>query len=407
MFKINLKNLDSSSILKDGVYSQVIRRGSVYTGTIDRDLLKVVLKLNIALLTPLTDVSQSKNHTKLIISNLLNRIPGMVGERRFFGIEIDAVVKYLQKTFLSVTISDNVYQIFSMMRTYDETHQKMFLKIDEITKWDVDTLSDAKLQYLVDKLIKFNSMVLPRYTSSIYLCIITAFYAVFTKLDDSNKKSDTLILNIIFAHLQKILYDTSTDQLLLWYLGDKCCKNKYKFCDENGKFHMGEFYSFIKGKKAFTSAYTRLRLKPWLTKKDMINMYQASVDLSPLYNSDKLDPTLDLFPYIFHLALPRDERMREYARTKLIEAEKKIKERGIKDILKTLIDKFDKFYDHILFPNRTKVIKNQVPGTEDTGKILNPNNFSSNTELTDEIKSLLYKAIQKNAETIRKVCNEN
>lgn len=403
MFKIQLKKLATVSIYENGVYSQSLRKNPDFSGTIDRALLVTILKLNLALLGPLATPEKPRAYTKEVISTLLKLIPGFTDKSyKVLDIDVTTLVKLLEEKFLSLAINDNVYAIYDLMRTYDDKYTELYEKIDAASELDIDELDDAGLQRVLDTMIEFNSVVLPRYTSSVYLCLITTFYAVFTKLDGNKDGSDMLVLDILFSHLQRIFYDTNTDVILMKYLGDKCYKNPDKFV-KDGEVKEKSFYKFVRhSSSAITATFPRLRLRTPVKSSEMENMYNMKTGLMAIYSSYKLDPQLDIFPYVLHLHIPREDRMKVYVNARLQDVIRQVKDDAIKDALEDIRKSFDQIYDHILFPNRAKSIAMNKSIEQGSTRIFNLNNFSDNPELVTKLKGILSAAFKAHYDNIRK-----
>lgn len=408
MINIQLKNLRSISCLDTNsmTYTQHTLPNAVYTGEIKRDLLKMIIKLNISLLSPAAStVEISKNSMVQIIDKLLSSIVNLVDQKQeFFGVSVGSIVASMKKVIMQLATSDNMHDLYCMMKTYgDNAYDELFASIDEMAVEDVEKATDARLQEMVDKLIQFNSLVLPRYTSSMFLGIVTVFYIVFMKFAQ-DEETENLVFNVLFRHGQRILYDRSTDKLLLRYLGENYFGNKDKFFNE-GEIDVRAFMKFVKGKKVFTDVYPRLAMRTKLSEKNMEPMYhnERGGGVANIYKNAKIDPSLDIFPYIFHIELPPVERMKIYCKIRADLCMKNIKEEGIRRALEELRSSYDEIFDHLIFPNRAKTM--EINGTKKDGRYFNMNNFTDNAKLMAKLKKLLYDTLKDNSDIIRKnVC---
>lgn len=405
MVNIKLKNLATVSILEDGVYRQTTDPKIIYTGEIDGRLLRTILKLNLAILKPLSDTRGSKAQTREIIARLLDKVPGMAKQDlKLFDIDIKALVETLQEKFLSVSINEGAYKIYQIMKKYNKPMRDLFEKVEEAAELDIDNLDESKLQDLVDMMITFNSVVSLRYSTSIYLCLMNAFYAIFTTLTGTTKDADTLVLSVLFSHMQRIIYDTQTDDVLVRYIGDVCCDNPNRFINKDQTINVKSFLRFMGGKKVVASFYPRLSMKRELTEDNMERMYNVSTPPLFICNSLGLEPQLDIFPYIFHLNFSRENRMRVYVKARILEVMKEIKDVGVKSVVASLLASFDEMYDHIVFPNREKVLRIYSSINGPHKRILNPNKFETSTELVDKLKTILISAVRTHHDSIRKQC---
>lgn len=382
-------------------YSQAPFPDKCITGSIEKDILDMIINMNLHVVKGLFQSQDKKyigsNWSEDKLRTLFNRLATMTRSKditvvgRAVSEWFDQIIPVILQTLTESAIEDtlNMYKKHGDMKRIRVIESIIIASID---KQDYNTL--------VNVLFDLNRVLFPNYAIGMLLCVVSELYVVFLDMNsvDDGMERDDVVVHILSSYLQKLLYED-----------DAYIINLKNYCDENNIFVKYDaniekvVYKRIISKKPVLDMFTTLGLKVV----NIERLYNRWMQSKPneryaIYQNLNILPDFDILPYILTIGInDRFERLRPHIKIQLASRLAMAKPE-IKDAILPYYAKYDEMFNHILFPNdgvgTYDVKTKEIPATETSEAIpatdytinanrFNVGEFSMRSLLTDFITS--------------------
>lgn len=352
------------------VYSQSPFPDKFIIGNIEKDVLDMIINMNLHVVKGLFDLTNKKYiGTKWNEDNLRTLFKKLAIMTRANEIQVvdravsdwfDQIIPIILQTLTESTISDT-------LEMYKKHGDMKRIRVME----NIITTSIDKKDYnrLVNVLFDLNRVIFPNYSIGMLLCVLSELYIVFMDINSESAdglEKDDIVVHILSSYLQKLMYE---DDAYIINLKNYCSENNIIV---NSDANIEEVvHKRVKSRKSIIELYTSLVLNR-ATLDNADRFYNIWTRLPQntrfaIYKNLGIHQEFDLLPYVLTAGSnDRLGRLRLHIRI-LLKAKLSLLKPELKAAVIPYYAQYDEIFNHILFPNDGVGTKNvKIEGKEAT-----------------------------------------